>query len=41
VLPTVNVVVFALVIAGAWFTFSVKLWLAGLPTPLLAVMVSA
>jgi hypothetical protein len=33
-------VVFPLVIAGAWFTVSVKLWLAGLPTPLLAVKVS-
>jgi hypothetical protein len=39
--PTANVVLFALMIAGAWFTFSEKLWLAGLPTPLLAVMVSA
>jgi hypothetical protein len=38
--PTVNVVPFALVIAGAWFTFSVKLWLAAVPTPLLAVKVS-
>ena len=37
--PTVNVVVFALVTAGTWFTFSVKLWLAVVPTPLLAVMV--
>ena len=26
--PTVNVVLFALVIAGAWFTVSVKLWTA-------------
>jgi hypothetical protein len=42
VLPTVNVVVFALVIVGAvWavFTVRVKPWLAGVPTPLLAVMV--
>jgi hypothetical protein len=42
VLPTVNVVVFALVIAGAVcavFTVRVKPWLAGVPTPLLAVMV--
>jgi len=39
--PTVNVVVFALVIAGAWFTFNVKLWLAAVPTPLLAVIVIA
>ena len=40
--PTVNVVLLALVIAGAVcavFTVNVKLWLAGLPTPLLAVMV--
>jgi len=37
--PTVNVAVLALVIAGAWFTFNVKLWLAGVPTPLLAVIV--
>jgi hypothetical protein len=34
--PTVNVALFALVIAGTWFTVNVKLWLAGLPTPLLA-----
>jgi len=39
VLPTVKVVVFALVIAGAWFTVRVKPWFAGLPTPLLAVIV--
>jgi hypothetical protein len=42
--PTVKVVVFALVIAGATcavFTVRVKAWLAGLPTPLLAVIVSA
>jgi len=39
--PTVNVVVLALVITGACvlFTVRVKPWLAGLPTPLLAVMV--
>ena len=41
VLPTVKVAVFALVIAGAWFTVRVKLWFAGLPTPLLAVIVIA
>jgi hypothetical protein len=41
VLPTVKDVVFALVIAGAWFTFNVKLWLAAVPTPLLAVIVIA
>ena len=34
--PTVNVVLVALVIAAAWFTVSVKVWLAGVPTPLLA-----
>jgi hypothetical protein len=40
--PTVNVVLLALVMAGATcgaFTVNVKLWLAGLPTPLLAVIV--
>jgi hypothetical protein len=37
--PTTNVVVFALVIAGAWFTVRVKLWVAAVPTPLLAVIV--
>jgi hypothetical protein len=37
--PTVNIVLLALVIAGAWFTVSVKLWLAAVPTPLLAVIV--
>ena len=30
-----------LVIAGAWSTVSVKLWLAGWPTPFAAVKVSA
>jgi hypothetical protein len=42
--PTVNVVLLALVIAGATcavFTVRVNAWLAGLPTPLLAVIVSA
>ncbi len=39
-LPTVNVVLFALVIAGAWFTVRVKFCMALLPTPLLAVKVS-
>jgi hypothetical protein len=41
--PTVNVVVFALVITGACvvFTVSVKLWVAAVPTPLLAVIVIA
>jgi hypothetical protein len=37
--PVVNVVLFALVRAGAWFTVSVNVWLTGVPTPLLAVMV--
>ena len=35
-----NVVLSALVIAGAWSTVSVKLWVASVPTPLVAVMVS-
>ena len=35
--PTVNVVLFALVIAGAWLTVRVKLCTALLPTPLLAL----
>jgi hypothetical protein len=37
--PVVNVVLLALVMAGAWFTVNVKVWLTGVPTPLLAVMV--
>jgi hypothetical protein len=37
--PTVNVVVLPLVITGAVFTVSVKGWLAGVPTPLVAVKV--
>jgi len=40
--PTVNVVLLALVIAGAalgLFTVTVKAWVAGVPTPLLAVNV--
>jgi len=37
--PTVNVVLLALVITGAVFTVSVKLCVALLPTPLLAVNV--
>ena len=37
--PTVNVVLFALVNAGAWFTFNVKFCAAFGDTPLLAVMV--
>ena len=40
-LPTVNVALLALVIAGAWLTVSVKLWLAGWPTPFAAVKVTA
>ena len=35
--PAVNVVLFALVIAGAWFTVSVKLWVAFGLTPLLVL----
>ncbi len=38
--PTVKLVLFALVIAGGWFTVRVKLCIALLPTPLLAVKVS-
>ena len=38
--PTVNVVLSALVMAGAWSTVSVKLWVASGATPLAAVMVS-
>jgi hypothetical protein len=38
--PTANVVLLALVIAGAWSTVSVKACEAGVPTPLLAVNVS-
>ncbi len=37
--PTVKVVLFALVIAGAWLTVSVKFWVASAPTPLCAVNV--
>ena len=37
--PTTNVVLFALVMAGAWLTVSVKLWLAFGSTPLEAVKV--
>jgi hypothetical protein len=37
--PTVNVVVLELVMAGAWFTVSVKLCVALEPMPLLAVIV--
>src|SRR5207344_2215511 len=40
--PTVNVALFALVIAGAdcaMFTVNVKGWFAGAPTPLLAISV--
>ena len=38
--PIVNEALFALVMAGAWLTVSVKLCCAGEPTPLVAVMVS-
>jgi hypothetical protein len=37
--PTVKVTLFALVIAPAWFTVSVKFWVASAPTPLCAVNV--
>ena len=37
--PTVKVVLLALVMAGAWLTVRVKVWVASLPTPLLAVKV--
>ena len=37
--PTINVVLLALVITGAMLTVSVKTWAAGVPTPLLAVKV--
>ena len=37
--PTVKVVLFALVMAGAWFTVSVKLCVALAPTPFCAVIV--
>jgi hypothetical protein len=37
--PTVNVVVFELVMAGAWFTVRVKFWVAFEPMPLVAVIV--
>jgi hypothetical protein len=39
--PTVNVALFALVIAAAWLTVSVKLCDASVPTPLCALNVSA
>jgi hypothetical protein len=38
-LPTVNVALLTLVIAGAWLTVRVKLCVAGEPTPLEAVIV--
>ena len=37
--PTVNAVLVKLVMAGAWFTVSVKVCVAFAPTPLLAVKV--
>jgi hypothetical protein len=37
--PTVSVVLFALVMAAAWFTVSMKFCVAAVPTPLLAVIV--
>ena len=39
-LPTVKVVSLSLVIAGAWSTVRVKVWVASGSTPLAAVMVS-
>ena len=39
--PTVNVVLLALVMAGAWLTVRVKFWVALEPTPLAAVKVKA
>jgi hypothetical protein len=36
--PTTNVTLLPLVIAGGWFTVSVKSWLCSVPTPLLAVI---
>jgi hypothetical protein len=39
--PTVNVVLSALVMAGAWLTVSVKFWVASGVWPLAAVIVSA
>ena len=37
--PTVKVVLLALVMAAAWFTVSVKLCVAAVPTPFCAVKV--
>ena len=37
--PTVKVVLLALVMDGAWFTVSVKLCVAAVPTPFCAVKV--
>ena len=37
--PTVKVVLLALVIASGGFTVRVKVWVAAVPTPLLAVIV--
>ena len=39
--PAAKVVALALVKAAAWLTVSVKFWVAGLPAPLLALMVKA
>src|SRR5579862_9090533 len=38
--PAVNVALLALVMAGAWSIVSVNVWLAAVPTPLEAVMVT-
>ena len=37
--PAEKVVLLALVMAGPWFTVSVKFWVASVPTPLCAVKV--
>jgi hypothetical protein len=37
--PTVKVVLFTLVMVGAWFTVSVKFWVESTPAPLWAVKV--
>ena len=38
--PTVALVLAALVMAGAWLTVMTRLWVAFVPTPLEAVMAS-
>jgi hypothetical protein len=39
--PTVNELAFELVMAAAWFTVNVKLCAASVPTPLVALIVTA